>query len=230
MIQKRYLTIISSERTTGTTSDFNISVRHGIKYNNCMLIMAMIPNTYYNITDMNNGILLDEVLYTMPNGNYNLDEFFNAFINLSPLITAITYDDIIGKITITCSPSTFLSFPINGSMHSVLGFDRTYSDNLTTHISTYPPSLSKYNLYIEIDQLSSNHTTTNNISGSYTYEITNNANKNDILQYYYKTHYPQISNCKNHSDTMYNLNIKLKNQYNEILQGLAEWTIILCFC
>jgi hypothetical protein len=231
MTEKRYLTISSQERDPSSNSpaDFFCSVRQGINFKHCMLIMSLIPNTYYNITNNNNGILINTILRKVTPGNYNLDELFNEFITIDSNILGITYDDTLSIVTITVNAGTQISFPSTGSINYVLGFPASYNQTAASHISSFPPSLAKFNLYIEIDQLSSNHTTTNAISGLFTYEVPNNVNKNEIIQYYNKTHYNQVSNCKSNGEVLYNLVVKVKNQYNEIVSGLADWTCVLCF-
>ena len=226
----RYLTINSIDRTNGTPSSFSIPIKNGLSYQTCQLILAQIPNTYYNITNYNNGIVINDVLVKMTPGNYNLDEFFNAFVNLHPSFISISYDDIISKVTITLdAPSSGFEFPSTGSMHSVIGFEQNYSASGITHISKNPPSLAKMVLYIDVDHLSSNHASSFLDSGANVFVVANNVNKNEIILYNEKTNFEQKVNCKNKSDIIYNLTIKVKNQFNEIVQGLADWSCILSF-
>ena len=199
MSQKRYLTVYSQERTTGSPADLQVSVRHGINYEKCELKMTAIPNTYFIITSNNNGLLINGSLVTIPPGNYNLDEFFNTFLNLDIRIKGISYNDVTGVITFTTSISVTIYFPSTGSINYIIGFPPDYSFTGTSFNSSFPPSLAKFNLYIEVDQLSSNHTTINAISGLFTYEI---PNKNEIIQYYQKSHYKQATNCKTNGETL----------------------------
>lgn len=226
----RYLTINSIDRTTGSPSNFTIDVKNGLTYQTCQLIMAQIPNTYYNITNNNNGITINDVICRLQPGNYNLDEFFNAFINLHPAIQGISYNDITCKVTITLDlPGSGFEFPDSGSIHSVIGFDENYSASGVSHISINPPSLAKHVLYIDIDHLSSNHTSSFLNSGVNVFEVQNNVNKNEMILYNEKSSFKQIVNCKNKSEIIYNLTIKVKDQFNQIVQGLADWSIILSF-
>ena len=80
----RYLTINSIDRQSDQTpSNFTINIRTGLQYKTCKLILAQIPNTYFNITDYNNKIIINGVTKSMSPGNYNLTEFFTAFININ---------------------------------------------------------------------------------------------------------------------------------------------------
>ena len=227
----RYLTINSIDRTTGSPSNFTIDVKNGLTYSTCKLIMCQIPNTYFNITNNNNGITINDTICRLVQGNYNLDEFFNAFINLHPSIVGISYDDILCKVTVTLdAPGSGFEFPSSGSMHSVIGFDQNYSSaSGITHTSKYPPSLAKHILYIDIDLISSNHTSSFLNSGANVFALQNNVNKNEMILYNEKTNFEQIVNCKNKSEIIYNLTIKLKNQFNEICTGASDWSMILSF-
>lgn len=225
----RYLTINSIDRIYGDPSSFSISIKNGLSYQTCQLICAQIPNTYYNITNYNNAITVNDSIVKMTPGNYNLDEFFNEFVNLHPAIISISYNDITCKVTITLdAPGSGFEFP-NNSMHSVIGFEQNYSSSGITHISNGPPSLAKMVLYIDIDHLSSNHTSSYLDSGVNVFVVANNVNKNEIILYNEKTNFEQKVNCKNKSEIIYNLTIKLKNQFNEIIQGASDWSAVLSF-
>lgn len=225
----RYLTINSIDRNSGNPSNFQINIHNGLSYKTCRLVMAQIPNTYYNITDYNNGILINSVLKKLTPGNYNLDEFFQAFINIDSSIQSISYDDTICKIIITCTSSTNISFPTNGSINFVIGFDKNYNSSAITHTSVNPPSLAKHVLYIDIDQLSSNHTSSFINSTSNVFEVPNNVNKNEIIFYNEKTNFRQSVNCKSNSEIIYNLSVKIKDQFNQIVTGLSDFSLILAF-
>jgi hypothetical protein len=226
----RYLTINSIDRNSGSPSSFTIDIKNGLQYQTCQLIMAQIPNTYYNITNNNNGITVNDTICRLTPGNYNLDEFFNAFINLHPSIIGISYNDITCKVTVTLdAPGSGFEFPSSGSMYSVIGFLQNYSASGITHTSINPPSLAKHVLYIDIDHLSSNHTSSFLNSGVNVFEVQNNVNKNEMILYNEKSSFNQIVNCKNKSEIIYNLTIKVKDQFNQIVQGLADWSIILSF-
>jgi hypothetical protein len=227
---KRYLTINSIDRKDGSPSNFNINIKDGIKYNTCKLIMCQIPNTYYNITNNNNGILINGTLKNITPGNYNLDEFFNEFSNnLDPVIVSIGYNDSQGILTFTTSSSVNISFPSFGSLHSVLGFPNIYNTTSNSFSSSYPPSLAKHILFIDIDTLSNNHSTSYEYSSSNTFSVANNVNKNEIIFFNEKTNFKQSINCRHPSEVIHNISIKIRDQYNQIVSGLGEWTLILSF-
>jgi hypothetical protein len=223
---KRYLTIQSIDRDNGSPESFEIRLRQPITYKTCQLINANIPNTYFNVTEDNNTIYIDETLCTMPEGNYNLDEFFAEFVNLHPRISTINFDDTLGQLTIVCTQVTTIYF---GTMYSILGFDKNYNDDLINHVSLYPVSLAKHILYIDISEISSNHVSSF-INNTAVFAISNNVNKNEIIQYNERTNFKQMVNCRhNDNEIIHTLTIKLRDQYNRIIKGCGEWNLILAF-
>ena len=117
----------------------------------------------------------------------------------------------------------------NGSINFVIGFDKNYNSSAITHTSVNPPSLAKHVLYIDIDQLSSNHTSSFINSTSNVFEVPNNVNKNEIIFYNEKTNFRQSVNCKSNSEIIYNLSVKIKDQFNQIVTGLSDFSLILAF-
>ena len=228
---KRYLNILSQDRTSDidTTSNFKLNLLPSLKAKQCELIQCLIPNNYYNITSSNNGILINSTLYSVTAGCYNLTEFFQAFVNIVPNVSNIVFNDIAGNVTITTSVSCTLSFPNYGSINKVLGFIDGYSSTGTSFVSSFSPSLAQYPIYIYINELSSNvKLTTNNIA-SPTFVITNNVNKNDIIQWYENSQYKQAIDVKCNTESLSTLTIILRDQYGNQLQGLAEWSALLMF-
>lgn len=230
-MNKRYLTINSVERYQGNSpADFIVKLRHSIKENNVELIECFIPNTFYNITTSNNTLLINNVPSQITPGNYNLDELFQQIVNDVANVTNITFNDITGIITITTGASVTLSFPQDtGGIAHVIGFSKTYSQTGTSFNSSRGPSLTYHNVYVEITELSSNHMTTNDYYHSPTFIITNNTNKNGIIQWFQKSQYHQKVNKRDNKEILNTLTIRLKNQFGEILTNCSEWTMVLSF-
>lgn len=227
--QHKYLVINSFDRSYGTPSDFSVSLPYSLKFNSVELIECFIPNTFWNITDYNNGIVIDNILYHIPNGCYNLNELIQVIINTIAPFTNISYDDSQGKITITSSSSITLSFPSSGSINKVLGYPDDYSITGTSFVSSFGPSISYYQIYIEILELSSNFMTTNNHYKYPTFIVTNNVNKGYIATYTQHSQYDQMVNIRDNTQNMYNLSIKLKDQFGNVLIGSSEWSFTIKF-
>lgn len=226
---KRYLSIHSTDRKSGTPSNFYIDIKDGIKFSSCELLLAQIPNTYYNVTDNNNKININGSLKTVGPGNYNLDELFNVVRLLDDSISDVTFNDVTGVVTILTTGPINISFPSEGSLNFILGFPIEYNQTVDTHNSSFPPSLAKHVLYIDVDRFSSNHSSSLQYSTSFTFSVPNNVNKNDVISYNEKTNFKQAINCRNSNEIIYNVNIRIRDQYNQIVSGLSEWSCLLSF-
>lgn len=230
-MHNRYLTINSIDRQSyETPSDFSINIKGGLKYQTARLILAQIPNTYYNITSFNNKIIINGSTKSMTPGNYNLTEFFTEFAtNLDPSITGVTFNDTTGIVNFTLSSSLSVSFPSSGSMHSVLGFPSDYNTTANSHNSTFPPALGKHLLYINISDFASNVTSSYHQHGGSTFIVANNVNKNDIIMYNERTNFKQQINCRNIDELIYTLYIRVTDQFGNTCQQLSEWSCVISF-
>lgn len=90
---------------------------------------AEFPHSFYNIDEYNNIISINNVLYTLTKGNYNVNNFITSLKLLLGGNYSITYNNITYKLTITNS----ISFTINyakTTMSKFLGISAT-SDTLS---------------------------------------------------------------------------------------------------
>lgn len=228
MEKKKYLLINSTDRVEGSPSDFRVKLPYAIKFKKCQLIQFICANTFYNITNANNGIIINNVLIKITPGNYNLDEFFTQITTQIPEITAISFNDTIGNITFSGPANFQLSFPTTSSINKIIGFDQTYDQTTGSHVSLFGPSLFDVELFIIIDHLSSNMMTTNSTNFvSPSFIITNLANKNDIIFHLKNTSYENI--CSVQDTVLQHIYIQIKNKYGEIVQNLSEWSLLLSF-
>ena len=222
----KYLVINSIDRISGTPSSFTLQLAYGVMFSFAELISFRIPNTFYNITSNNNSILIGSTMYALTPGCYNLNELFNALVNLVPSFQSIAYDDVVGKTTITANSSISLSFPV-GYLNRILGFPDNYSSTGTSFISTNPPFLASYQMFIEIDKLSSNFITSNKNYRSPTFVIDNNANKNDMIIYSQNSQYDQQILRQDNQTMLHELNIRLVDAFGQLIQQSPEWTLTL---
>ena len=228
----KYLLINSNDRKNGTPSNFQCELPYGIPIKCIYLLNAQIPCTYYNITDDNNTILIQGEPFSVPNGCYDLDQLMSALlVTLSNLTwESITYDDITQKITLTLKsivPPLNVSFPKNGSLHSVLGFEQDYNQTAVSFTGSYSPNLNYNNIFIQIDELGNNQICTNNLYRAQSFTIPVAVNKNDYIEFNELTNFKQIINCFNNDTFIYNLTIHLKNIYGSELTAVGNWCCML---
>jgi len=85
---------------------------------------AEIPASFYLINEYNNIISINNVLYEITKGNYNIKTFITALTALLGVNYTITYDSITLKITIT-SATTFTINYLKTTMSRFLGISST---------------------------------------------------------------------------------------------------------
>jgi hypothetical protein len=62
-----------------------------------------------------------------------------------------------------------------------------------------------------------------------TFIITNNVNKGYISTYTQMSQYDQKVNIRDNTQSLFNLSIKLKDQFGQLLQGASEWSMTIKF-
>ena len=123
----------------------------------------IFPVSFTNINSSNNKLYIDDVLYTIPIGNYTTATLLTA---LETLLTdyTITYSSLTNKYTFTLESSDFV-VNLESTCLDVLGFstleETESSDGVLT--STYQVNLSGNNvIYIDVPTLSTENV--NNIT------------------------------------------------------------------
>ena len=134
---------------------FNISSRDGVKKNGTLnsIIDCYLPNfvnnqdddeilcanlsiknaeflaSFYLINDNNNTISINNVVYNLIKGNYNIKTFITSLKALLGVSYTIIYDSITYKITITSSTSFTINY-LKTTMTTFLGVSAT-SDTIS---------------------------------------------------------------------------------------------------
>lgn len=227
----KYIVINSKDKTDYSLSNSNFNTRfaYDIPLKYCKLLYCCIPNTFYNITNRNNGIDINtEITYIEP-GSYSLYELIDEIKSELPIFSDITYNSITQKLEFTSSNSITLSFPETNSIASVLGFPNNYTNTGTSFISSQPPNLTNNNIYIEVQELKNNYMNTNNIYRNQTFVIPVVSNKEDYIIYNSENDFPQYVECFTQAEHIYNLHIRLKDYDGYDLINVAHWSMILIF-
>lgn len=104
---------------------------------------AVIPASFYNINSYNNKIKIGSNVYTIAQGNYNINDLItaiNAQINTA-LLVSVAYNSITNKATITNNGGTSQVIILSSSpLLWVLGFEKEYTITLTTLTSSVAPN------------------------------------------------------------------------------------------
>ena len=103
---------------------------------------AVIPSSFYNINSSNNKIKIGSTIFSITEGNYNINDLITA-INTqtnTALLVSLAYNSITNKTTITNNGGTSQVITLSAStLLWVLGFERQYTITLTTLTSSTGP-------------------------------------------------------------------------------------------
>jgi hypothetical protein len=111
-----------------------IKLKRGVTQITMSVISFQCPISYYLINETNQHLVIDDVSYTLLQGNYNANTFINAMLQLLPVGFGISLNNVTNQFTFTYTSE----FTINASttMYQVLGLvkntEYTSSGNLLT--------------------------------------------------------------------------------------------------
>ena len=104
---------------------------------------AVIPSSFYNINSSNNKIKIGSTIFSITEGNYNINDLITA-INTqtnTALLVSLAYNSITNNTTITNNGGTSQVITLSAStLLWVLGFERQYTITLTTLTSSTSPN------------------------------------------------------------------------------------------
>jgi hypothetical protein len=224
----KYICINSTDRISGSPANYKIQLNESIEANYLELYKVQIGNTFYNITSKNNQIAIDTggdnpLIYTITQGNYNLNEFLDQLVTDVTEINNITYNDVSGVLTITLSGNYNLFFPNGSLMYLILGFPKDYNTQATTHNSINPPSIFDLEIFLNISGCHGSYSSSGN-NNTGTFIVPNNVNKNSMISYYAHSQYCQ--RVKYNKKNNHVLTINWTDQYGDDLIKCSEHTIL----
>lgn len=227
----KFLEINSKDYVYGSHASFNINLPYSIPIKRIELLNAQIPNSFFNITDDNNSMIVNGVLIKIQNGSYDYTQFRNYFISaFSDFALDLEYYDTLQQVLLSSPSAVTISFPQFGSLHSVLGFDKNYSKNDIAHWSNSAIMLQDNFIHIKIDEFGNNILIANSVVHSGTFAIPNTANKGDFIYFNQHTNYCQFINSLHCVEPIFNLNISLTNSNGSQLINVAPWSCLLLIC
>jgi len=213
-------------------SNFNINLPTSIKNaSNLVLVSALIPYTFYNITSNNNTFTIDSNLITISPGNYNLNEV-GAAIQTQVQALGGTYSAfVVGFNNITSqgyfqNGTAFAVNFTNSNIANLLGFNQQSYSSTTFLNSQFPINIQTLNILIHID-ICSSVSTTSSSAPSATFVIPVNVNKAEYIYFNSFTQFQAIA--KTNSSIINSLQIRVTDFQGNVLQGLGEWYCILQF-
>lgn len=221
-----------------TASNFLISLQNSIiECNKISLLSVVIPNTFYNISDIrdNDNIIINGIILSIPEGNYNLTDYLNelqsainTFYGLAYI--SITYDTKTSLVTFQkLTPGAFiLEMPAGtADMLGFLGFYIYGGD--TTYSGYKPPNLAPLGIYINIDIITNSVSSSTQAFNSATFFVSNTTNQQEYIQFFantmfhHSTYYPRPISIGN------SMKISLYDTQGFPLQNVGEWVMVLGF-
>jgi hypothetical protein len=110
--------ISSSDFSSDGSYTFQLPANH----NQISLVLASIPKSFYTVVSPYNTFKLDNTTYTLTQKNYSYSTFVSS-INSLIAPASISFDTSTGKITLTDTTHTTLSFPKGSLMYRQFGFN-----------------------------------------------------------------------------------------------------------
>lgn len=184
------LIIDSAERIPGSVSstDFMVTIPIAVDAEAFELVCARIPNTFYNITALNNTLRFNDGVaksITVPNGSYTPASLCAAIQTALTAASALTwiveYSAITFHITISANAAFSLLFANTvASIGPTLGFEAADTAAALSASGTKAVNLLPQRLYIDIPDISTGARST---MDSGTFVIPINASANQIIEY-----------------------------------------------
>jgi len=197
------------------------------------MICFMMANTYYNITNSNNRFNIGENEFIIPIGSYDLQQFLQQISNIvTPIYQnfSIIYNDITSSIEIQNDTNFQLSFQDSESHRRFgkqLGFINELYSGSNLYAAEHPIKIYDLNLNIRMN-IGSSVRTTNRQLNMISWSVANNANKQDIIQFYDKTQYSHFNLFRKKIDAY--IEVDLLDNYGNNLVGCSDWMMIIEFC
>jgi len=185
------------------------------------LSFFMIANTFYNVTSANNTFLLNAGLITVDPGCYSLNDLITELLTLLPAGTTILYSDVTNQIEITFLAPSTLDFSIS-RFYQVLGFKKKAYPAAAVFISEQPPQIYQKNIFLQTN-LSSN--IVNDLGYHSTFFIPITCNRGEMITFHNRTMFSSRPKVLNNE--IKNVTFILKDEYDQVLQGCGEFTLLL---
>jgi hypothetical protein len=232
--------VIDSKYRTNSNDfphNFTINLQNPItNFKSIDLISVFLPNGYFNVSETrkNSSININGITFTIPDGNYNITEYVEAFTNLTLPSQGVTVEIPLiynnPRVTIFKTSASFsidFTLPDTITTAYTLGFQPRLYTGGYYYYAHIPPSMSPLGILIDVNSISRFVSATNSNIRMATYVIPNNTNQNEYINFYESSGY---SSTIDSQKTMSNsLNIQVRDTLGHYLHGLGDWIMILKF-
>lgn len=221
-------------RSTTTSTNFQVQLPRVFEFNKCRLESIQMPMTVYNITSANNTISLNgSTNAQIVNGYYDINSLISALNTaLSSLSLTFSLSSVTNKVTITSGVGNFsIEFGNSNNMWRELGFLQTTYSGSSAYTAPNCPSLERPICFqIQIPELN----LLNYSSGGayYTFGFTSNVSFGSMVDWFSTQTYEQVSKQDNNQCfRISTISVRLLQSCNTVadLNG-SEWQFTLDLC
>ena len=159
------------------------------------LVNGQFPNSFYQINNSNNTIIINSVIYVFPNGNYNINNFISTWYNIIGNTWILSFSSITNKLTFSFTSSFMITdvfhslFPVIGLVPGVIY--RSVGNSLSAPSCVNFSGLPR--LLISSSSFSLNSKTSyDSAMGNIIASVPNNTIQNGIIHYTNYTNYKSI--------------------------------------
>lgn len=233
-----HVVITSKDRlnfSSTTAQNFTVSLQNPVQdFEYFQLIWAMIPNTFYNVTNVigNSQLVINGVTSEfIAQGNYNLNTLMTAYTDLySGTVPGfnIVFDPIAVKITVSATSNFTMDFSNTRETALTLGFLPILYSGSNQYISSLPPSISPLGVLINMDCVQPT-VSTSNLQGlrSSSFMIPNSANQLDYLIWSENSFFTH--SVRSNFNVINTITVTLYDMQGNPLVNVGDWNCVLRF-
>jgi hypothetical protein len=186
-----------------------------ILYTTISVLNAQIPISYYLINSTNNKLVINNISYTLVNGNYTTTSIMVMILSLIPSTFTMTFNSATGKFTLT---NTAGDFNINSTTtcYIILGLVAKTLYSSSSKTFTFPNPANLYGIHrikIKSNILHTRNYDSNSGSGNILTTIGVTSGLTGVLYFLNQSNFRNIIS----NDVIDNIDIQIVDEYDNLL-------------
>ena len=220
----KYLSLRSNMRHIyyNSAGDFIIYLNSPIKITKLKLLFACIPNSFTEIKSPFNTLYVDGSQYSVPEGNYTLNNLLTALDTATSLTW--TYDSLSNTISHSgTNTGNSNALKDDYSLLTLLGFNESL---VSSNTSIYGPRIVKHTIFLDFDipQTKGCYIVNSTAFTHSTFCLVNHSSIGEYLDYDVNRSYPQ-EYCLTYDYITNKIHIKIHDR--DQLLNVSDWDICL---
>ena len=197
-----------------------------ILYNTISVLNAQIPISYYLINSTNNKLVINNISYTLVNGNYTTTSLMSMILTLIPSTFSMSFNTSTGKYTLTNSAGNF-NINSTNTCYTILGFVKSTLYSSTSNSLTFPEPANLYGIHrikIKSNILHTRNFDSNSGCGNILTTIGVSSGITSVLCYDNTTNFRNIIS----NDVIDNIDIQLVDENDNLLDfNSIDWYLTI---